>query len=406
MGDGDLLLAGLRVIDCGTWVAAPAAATMLGDFGADVVKIEAPPGGDTFRWCAQFVPGFPQASENYAWQLTARNKRSLLLDLKKPEGYEVLCRLVAQADVFVTNFQPAVLAKLRLRWEDLEAVNPRLVYGHLTGYGEHGPDANLAAFDRSGWWARSGMMDRMRFHGHPPAGGVLGWGDHASATALFGALMSGLYRRERSGRGGKVSTSLLANGVWANAIPVQARLSGAEVSLETPRDQMDNALAIPYESADGHWFYPWLFDEENDWRRFVRALGLHETADDARFATREGRRAEAQALIVAIEQRVREHDWAHWGRVMAGAGVALISVATIDDVLADPQVEHNAMLVPLAGTDGVARRTVSSPLGVDGCVKRAAGKAPALGEHTDEVLAGAGYSEAEIAALRAAAVVG
>ena len=111
--------------------------------------------------------------------------------------------------------------------------------------------------DRTGWWARSGMMDRMRYRDHPPAGGILGWGDHASAMSLFGAVMMGLYRRERSGLGGKVSTSLLANGIWANGIPLQARLSGAEVGLETPRPEMDNALAVAYETRDGHWFYPW-----------------------------------------------------------------------------------------------------------------------------------------------------
>ncbi|HNL98892.1 MAG TPA: CoA transferase, partial [Accumulibacter sp.] len=133
------------------------------------------------------------------------------------------------------------------------------------------------------------------------------------------------------------------------------------------------------ETADGHWFYPWLFNEEIDWRRFVIALGLHAVADDARFATREGRARDAQALIGAIERRVREHDWAHWSRTLAEAGVELISVATLDDVLCDPQVEHNAMLVPLLGTGTIATRTVSSPLMVHGHPKRPAGSAPALG---------------------------
>lgn len=406
MQDGDLPLAGLRVIDCGTWVAAPAAATVLGDFGADVIKIEAPPGGDTFRWCSQFVPGFPQAKENYAWQLTGRNKRSLLLDLKNPGGYAVFKRLLKKADVFVTNFQPAVLEKLRLCWEDLQPINPRLVYGQLSGYGERGADANIAGFDRSAWWARSGMMDRMRIDGHPPAGGIIGWGDHASAMTLYGAVMTALYLRERTGRGGKVSTSLLANGMWANGIPLQARLSGAEVALETARDAMDNALAIPYETADGHWFYPWLFDEETGWRAFVLALGLDEVVADPRFANRDGRKRDAPALVARIERRVREHDWTHWSRVMAEARIALMSVAQLDEVLADPQAEENEMLVPLAAQDGIATRTVSSPLSINGCRKREAGAAPALGEHSDEILAEIGYEPEEIASLRAASVLG
>jgi crotonobetainyl-CoA:carnitine CoA-transferase CaiB-like acyl-CoA transferase len=387
-----MLLGGLRVIDCGTWVAAPAAATALGDFGAEVIKVEAPPGGDTYRWCAQFVPGFPRSEHNYAWQLTARNKKSVLLDLKGEQGYAALIALVKTADVFLTNFPPAVLEKLRIRWEDLAAHNPRLVYGQLTGYGEHGPHANLPAFDRTGWWARSGMMDRMRYTGSPPAGGVLGWGDHASSMALFGAVMTGLYRRERTGEGGRVHTSLLANGLWANGIPMAARLAGAAVETEKPRLEMDNTLAIPYETRDGHWFYPWMFDEERDWLRFAIALGLEALGEDARFAETAARRANARALIDAFDRRIAQDDWSHWQRVMAEHSIDLISVATLDEVIADPQVRLNQYLLPLDQPLGPATHTVNSPMFVDGAEKRGAGPAPALGEHTAEVLAALGLA--------------
>lgn len=381
-----MLLDGLRVIDCGSWVAAPAAATVLGDFGAEVIKIEAPPGGDTYRWCSQFIPGFPQSPQNYPWQLTARNKKSVLLDLKTAPGYEALLALVRRSDVFLTNFPPEVLERLRLRWEDLREHNPRLVFGQLSGYGEKGPQANLPAFDRTGWWARSGMMDRMRYRDAPPASGILGWGDHASAMSLFGAVMLALYDRERSGVGRKVSSSLLANGLWANGVPLAARLAGAEVSLETPRHEMDNALAIPYGTRDGHWFYPWLFDEERDWLRFAEALGLGELGSDARFAATADRRANARALIEAFESRIVAGDWSHWQRVMAERGIDLIAVATLDEVLADPQVVENGYLLPLAEPLGGARHTIGSPLFVEGVEKRVAGPAPALGQHTAEVL--------------------
>lgn len=387
-----MLLEGLTVIDCGTWVAAPAAATVLGDFGAEVIKVEAPPGGDTFRWCAQFVPGFPQSPDNYAWQLTGRNKKSVLLDLKQEAGYAVLRSLVERADVFTTNFPPAVLERLRIRWEDLGAYNPRLVYAQLSGYGENGPQANLPAFDRTGWWARSGMMDRMRYRGAPPAGGVLGWGDHASSMSLFGAVMLGLYRRERTGQGGKVSSSLLANGLWANAIPLAAHLCGAEVGLETPREEMNNALAIPYETRDGHWFYPWMFDEERDWLRFAIALGLDGLGEDPRFVATAARRTHAAELIASFGQRVREQDWSSWQQVMAEHGIDLIAVATLAEVVTDPQVLANDGLLALATPLGKATHTVNSPIFLEGEPKRPAGPAPALGEHTAEILASLGIA--------------
>lgn len=393
------MLDGLRVIDCGSWVAAPAAATVMGDFGAGVIKVE-PPKGDPYRDGVRYVPGFPRCDENYAWQLTSRNKRSILLDLKCPDGQAVMRRLVSRADVLLTNYPPKVLEKLRLRWEDFQDLNPRLIYGQLSGYGESGPQANFPGFDRSGWWARSGLMDRMRVRDQPPAGGIVGWGDHGSAMTLFGAVMAALYRRERSGHGGKVSTSLLANGLWANALPLQARLSGSTVPLETPHSEVDNVLTIPYETRDRHWFYPWLFDEETGWRRFVLALGLTGTAADPRFASRPGRIEHAPDLIAAIEGRVRSCDWAQWRQTLAEAGIDLVSAATLDEVLEDPQVRHNGLLVPLETGSGRARRTVDSPLKIAGCVKRPAGPAPDAGQHTEAILRELDYGLEEIDALR------
>ncbi|HLX37467.1 MAG TPA: CoA transferase, partial [Candidatus Binataceae bacterium] len=157
MSANDGVLAGLKVIDCATYVAGPAAATILSDFGADVIKIERPPDGDLWRsFCS--VPGYARTDFQYTWLLTSRNKRSIVLDLTKNDGRDTLLKLVAGADVFVTNFQQSLLDKFRLRWEDLRQVNQRLVYAHITGYGEKGDDADSPAYDGLAYWARSGLM--------------------------------------------------------------------------------------------------------------------------------------------------------------------------------------------------------------------------------------------------------
>ncbi|MDB5108291.1 MAG: L-carnitine dehydratase/bile acid-inducible protein, partial [Candidatus Binatus sp.] len=203
----DGILAGIRVIDCGTYIAGPASTTVMSDFGAEVFKIERTNGGDLWRLFPH-LPGTAKSELNWAWILTNRNKKSVALDLGNPEGREVLLRLVKTADVFVTNYQQQLLDKFRLTWDDLSRNNERLIYAHITGYGDRGDDADAPAFDALAYWARSGLMTGVAGADGSPAGPRPGIGDHPTAMSLFGAIMLGLYRRERTGRGAKVGTSL------------------------------------------------------------------------------------------------------------------------------------------------------------------------------------------------------
>src|SRR5215472_222341 len=307
------LLEGIIVLDAASWVAGPAAATLMADFGAEVIKIE-PPGGDSYR---DFVnaAGMPASDVNYPWLLSNRNKKSVVLDLGAAEGREVLLTLVRGADVLVSNYTTARARRLRVTYEELAEVNPRLVYASITGYGNTGADADKLGFDINAWWARSGLMDLVRSVDALPSGSMPGMGDHPTAMALLAGIMMALFRRERTGRGGRVSTSLLANGAWANGILIQAHLCGATFQPKRPRNLARNALANLYHSRDGRWFLLTIMREEREWPRLAKGIGRPELVDDPRFASRAARREHSAALIRILDEVFAEKDWEEWRQV-------------------------------------------------------------------------------------------
>jgi crotonobetainyl-CoA:carnitine CoA-transferase CaiB-like acyl-CoA transferase len=260
MADG--IFEGLKVLDCASFIAAPAAATVLSDFGAKVIKIEPPGLGDPYRNLPN-LPGYPVSQHNFAWLLESRNKRSLALDLSKPEGQAVLYRLVAEADVFITNFPPAVRERLGMTYAKLAPLNERLIYASFTGYGEKGEEANKPGFDSNAYWARSGLMDLVRADTNTtPARSVAGMGDHPCAMALYGAIVTALYKRERTGKGSHVSSNLMANGIWASGVLAQAKLCGAKFGERRPRERALNAVTNHYRCKDGRWLILSLLNED------------------------------------------------------------------------------------------------------------------------------------------------
>src|SRR5262245_51051109 len=394
------LFAGLKVIDCASWIAGPAAATILSDFGADVIKIEPPGAGDPWR-ASTPVPGKPT---DYYWQLTSRNKRSLAIDLKHGDGLALLYRLLATADVFVTNFPLPVRERLKIAAADLLPLNPRLIYASLTAYGEQGAEAARTGFDSTVYWARTGLMDMVRATPDTePVRSVPGMGDHPSATALYAAIVTALYRREKTGKGGIAQSSLLQNGVWANACFIQTRLFGEHVPHRAPRGQAPNPLANHYRCRDGRWFIMALFNEQRQLRGFLAAIGCTHLAEDPRFATSLARKENAHALIAILDKVFALRDLAEWGTILNAAGVTFGVVGSVDETSSDAQLQQIGALVPFA--DG-KHLTVSSPLHLDRDTKVTPRRAPLVGQHTDEVLCEAGYSQTEIGQLRALGVLG
>lgn len=397
------VFAGLKVLDVASYVAGPAAATILGDFGADVVKIE-PPSGDGYRTMAA-LPNLPKSEHAYTWDLASRNKRGLVLDLKLPAGQAALHRLVCSADVFVTNYPVDVRARLGLGYETLAALNPRLVYAAVSGYGETGPEAHRLGFDATAYFARSGLTDITRAHEHAaPAAPALAQGDGPTASTLFGAIVTALYRREKTGQGACVTTSLLANGIWSNGPMVQAALCGAEIRYRLPREAPRSALSNFYLCEDGRWLSIAMVAEERLWPAMVGVLGIEAVADDHRFATLVARREHAAALTALLDDVFSRRTAAAWQRRFEAGGFTVSIVARLSDVPDDAQAVHAGAIVPAHGQGGTTR-TVDSPFRIAGVDKRPAGPAPALGEHGDEVLREHGFSVDEIASLRAASVV-
>lgn len=397
--------AGLKVLDAGSFIAAPIAATLLGDMGADVIKIEAPGKGDGYRETYR-VPNLPVCEHNYSWSLVGRSKRSLALDLTQPAGQAILHKLVAEADVLITNYPPSRRRRLGLDFAALAELNPRLVYASLTGYGETGPEADVPGFDAAAYWARSGMADQMRPGPEsPPATCVSGMGDMPTGVSLYAAIVTALYRRLHTGQGGVVSTSLLANGAWANGVALQATLCGGEVPYRKPRHQAINPLANYYLCRDGRWLLLNLIHSDRDWPAFTAAAGLAALRDDPRFACAAQRRTEAGALIALLEHTFAQDDSAVWHTRLGAAGLTVGVVARTADLPEDAQLRQAGGLIPTHLVPG-ATATPAPPFLIDGQATAPTRGAPGLGEHTDAILQEYGVSGEQRAALRRSGVIG
>lgn len=392
------MLEGLKVVEFATYIAAPGAAGIMTDWGADVVKIE-PPGGDPIRG---FFASIGHVSDaNPVFELDNRGKRGMVLDIAKPEGREILVRLVREADIFLTNVRPGALKRARLDWETLAAENPKLIYCSVTGYGLQGPEADKPGFDVASFWSRSGVAGLTTPKGSEPFPIRTGMGDHVTSLSTVAAILAAVVERARTGKGRLVETSLLRTGVYAVGSDIAIQLRFGRVASNRPRADAVNPLANFFQTQEGRWLCLVPRQGSADWAPLAKALGREDLLADERFATARARRTNAAALVGELDATFAALAYDDAAALLNAIDAVWSPVQRASEVVADPQAEAAGCFVETPDGTGGSFRAPGAPARFPGAMDGPRGPAPTLGEHTRAVLAELGYSDGEIDAFYA-----
>ena len=385
---------GVKVVELGMWVAGPAAAGILGDWGADVVKIE-PPDSDPFR----AVLAATGLDVNPPFELDNRGKRSIGINLALPEGRELAAELVDTADVFVTNVRPGALARAGLDHETLLARNPRLVYAHVSGYGLEGEERDRAAYDVGAFWSRAGVAAAITPEGSPLPYQRGGMGDHMAGLAAAGAVSAALYARERTGEGQLVSTSLLRIGMYMLGwdVNMSARLGTPTVPMSVVAPP--NPLISAYEAGDGKRFWMLGLQGDRHWPDVLRAIGRTEWADDPRFATLVDRFANSAELVRMLNEEFAARPLAAWAEVFDREDVWWAPVQHAHELVDDPIARAAGGFVQVP-TDGDPIEMVASPVDFAGTPWAPRSTAPEFAQHTEEIVLELGHDWDRIIELK------
>ena len=393
----DHLLEGIKVIDAASFIAGPSAATIMSDYGAEVIKIE-PQSGDSLR--NLIINGrMPIGPENYCWELTSRNKKSISLNLKDVKAQNILLDLVKEADVFITNMPFPIRKKLKITAEDIMPHNDRIIYASLTGYGEVGPDADRTAYDSMAWWARSGLMDFVRpSNNSPVAWSTPGMGDHPTGMALYGAIMTALYKRERTGEGSEVSTSLMSNGAWANGVFIQAALMDVEFP-DRPEPLPRHPFYDFYTTKDEREFALGMINSRIEWPKLADILDRKDWIDRELFDF-ENPFDNADILRAELSDEFKNRKLKEVDELLRNSAVTYGVLGRTTDHREDSQFLETETLVPLEHESFEDLYTVNSPFNIVGENKINFSRAPKIGEHTEQVLTEMGYERSDLEELK------
>lgn len=400
-------LAGFRVVEVAMWVAGPSAAAILADWGADVIKIENPRGGDPIRGLTAPARTDSQLAVAPGYELDNRNKRSVAVNLRRAQGRDFALRLIDTADVFVTNLRLDALEEMGLDYASLARRNPRLVHASLNAYGHHGPERLRPGFDYAAGWSRSGLMATVAEPDEPPPAQRPGMIDHAAGLGMAGAVSAALLARERSGRGCEVHLSLFSMGLWMNATDLTVGLMCGAPPKPESRNARPNPLWNSYQCQDGRWIYFVMLQDQRHWPEFCAALGCAQWLENPRFGDSEARRRNCRELISAIGAVVAARARSEWAPIFDRHGLFWAPVQTNEEVLEDPQARAIGAFAP------VDHPRIADCYVVNGPVRFSLGgadppyrAAPELGQHSEEVALELGLSWEEIARLKQSGALG
>ena len=394
------VLAGVRVVEVAQWWFVPSSGAVLADWGADVIKVEHPVTGDPQRGLvtAGFFP--PTGGVNFMMEQSNRGKRSIGIDLAHPDGLAVLHRLVATADVFLTNFLPAARRRLKIDVEDIRRVNPKVVYVRGHGHGVRGPDAEKGGYDAASFWSRGGIAHALTPRASAaPVMQRAAFGDSAGGMTIAGGIAAALFRRERTGVASVVDISLLGTAMWILAPDIVfARLTGQEMP-SGDRTQAPNPIVNSYGTKDGRWLFLNMLQPDRYWADVCRRIGRPDLITDERFKDGMVRFQNRVACVQELEKTFAQRTLAEWRTALADAEGVWAPMQTAGELPDDPQVEANGYMPEVDRGDGTTFRLVASPVQFDETAPRLR-PAPELGQHTEDILLSLGLSWEELAGLK------
>ncbi|HAY06163.1 MAG TPA: CaiB/BaiF CoA-transferase family protein [Hyphomonas sp.] len=398
------MLEGIKVVEYATYMAAPGAGCILRDWGADVTKIE-PPGGDPIRLFFRTIG--TDIQDNPVFDFDNRGKKSVVIDTSKPEGQALIREMVKDADVFLTNVRPGGLTRSGLDHDSLKALNPKLVYCSLTGYGLDGPDADRPGFDVASFWSRTGVASLTIPKGGEPFPLRTAFGDHTTSIAAAAGICAALVEAQRTGKGRLVEASLFRTGLYTMGSDLAIQLFFGRVASTKGRGEQNVPISNFFQSQDGKWFCIVARQGETDWAPLCRVINRPGLAGDARFNNAKGRRAASAEIVDILDAGFGAYPMDELAKRLDAESIAWAPVQTLADVAKDPQAYAAGAIVqtPSAKGDGSTYASPASPVRFPGADDGPKGPSPSVGQHTKDVLTSMGRSADEIEALFKAGIV-